>query len=105
MGVVVENNQGFGHFDAVAVRDERIETRPALGLVDSEHGVGIGCIGAKPVNRFGGKGTDAATAQNAGGGLEIDKQVNVRGIVHRARLTSPSPHVKKSLMPKRRPTL
>ena len=47
--------------------DQRVEARPALGLVDLQHRVGIGGVGAEPVDRLGGEGDELAAAQDGGG--------------------------------------
>ncbi len=62
-GEGAELDQFLGHFEVGHVDDQRVEARPALGLVDLEHGVGIGGVGAEPVDRLGGEGDDPACPQ------------------------------------------
>ena len=60
-----ELDQRFGHREIGDVDDQRIEARAALGLVDLEHGVGIGGVGAEAVDGLGREGDELAGAQDA----------------------------------------
>ena len=46
--------------------DQGVETRPALGRIDSRHRLAIGGIAGKPVDRFRAEPHDAAGIQNPG---------------------------------------
>ncbi len=45
------------------MHDQWIEARPALGLVDLQHGIGVGGVGAQPVDRLGGEGDELSGPQ------------------------------------------
>ncbi len=47
------------------VRDQRIESRPALGGIEPRHRLAIAGVGAEPVNRLGRKGDEPAGRKNA----------------------------------------
>ena len=51
------------------MHDQRIEARPALGLIDPRHGA-IRCrVGAKAIDGLGRKGDELALAAECGGTL------------------------------------
>ena len=54
-----ELGQRLGHRQVGAMDDQRIEARPPLGLVDRQHRIGVGRVGAQAIDRLGGKGARA----------------------------------------------
>ena len=49
------------------VRDERIERRSALGLIEAGDRLGVGGVGAEPIDGLGGEGDEAARGEHARG--------------------------------------
>ena len=52
------------------MRDQRIEGRPALGLVEARDRRAVGRVGAEPVDGLGRKGDEAAGGQHARGAFD-----------------------------------
>jgi hypothetical protein len=61
-----KHSKALGHGEVGAMDDQRIEARAALGLVDGEHGISIGGVGAQAIDRLGGKSAKLARAQQRG---------------------------------------
>ena len=53
--------------EAIHMRDQRIEARPALGLENARHRLAVGGIGAQAVHRLGRERHEAAGTQDARG--------------------------------------
>ena len=50
--------------------DQRIEARPALGLVDGGHGARVGRVGGQAIDGLGGQDDQPAGAQGRDGGCD-----------------------------------
>ena len=49
------------------MHDQRVETRPSLGLEDTGHGMIVARIAPQPIDRFGGQRDQPAGAQDRRG--------------------------------------
>ena len=56
----VEDRDLLGHGQAGDMRDQRVETRPALGLENPGHGGAVGRVAGKAIDRLGRDGDDFA---------------------------------------------
>ena len=65
--LIVELNEIARGAEAVHMRDQRIEARPALGLENARHRLAVGGIGAQAVHRLGRERHQAAGTQDARG--------------------------------------
>ena len=90
-----ELDQRFGHCDIGAMDDQGVEARSAFGLVDGQHRVRIGGIGAEPIDGFGWEGDEFAAAQQRSKIKQTRGNLNGRG--HRGCLTRRKPRVKKAV--------
>ena len=75
-GVGIEARQRPRRRQIGHVRDQRIERRPALGLIEPRDGPAVGGVGAEAVNRLGRKGDQPAGLEAAhrvanGGGVGL----------------------------------
>ena len=70
LGIGVENRQFPRGRDIGDMRDQRIEGRPALGLIEPRHRLAVAGIGAEPVDGLGRKRHQPARAQALRGGLD-----------------------------------
>ena len=89
-----EYRDALGHRPIRHMRDQRVELRASLGLINARHRLAIGSVGGKPVNRFRGNGDGLPRAQQfnrPGKGFPLRQYVGQAHILSKKPLLSIAP--------------